>query len=113
MSRKKRKASLSPYHEQASALVGALMPDYDPVQKISIISTRSRLAVSPSSNPQWRSVWSQALYSRGLPAEQMAVALAVGFRGELSYGEDEVTRVLQRPSTGGPRGSSDGDPLRQ
>jgi len=32
-----KRKTLVAYHEAGHALVGALMPDYDPVQKISII----------------------------------------------------------------------------
>ena len=44
-----RRKRLVAYHEAGHALVGALMPDYDPVQKISIIPRGN--AESDSSAP--------------------------------------------------------------
>merc|ERR1712094_74935 len=53
MSEKKRK--LVAYHEAGHAVVGALLPDYDSVTKISIVP-RGAAAASPSSR-RARSAW--------------------------------------------------------
>ncbi|KAI9134176.1 ATP-dependent zinc metalloprotease FtsH3 [Acaryochloris sp. CCMEE 5410] len=74
------------YHEAGHALVGALMPDYDPVQKISIIP-RGRAEgltwFTPSED--------QMLKSRSRMQNEMAVALGGRIAEEIVYGEEEVT----------------------
>ncbi len=84
----KRKALVA-YHEAGHALVGALMPDYDPVQKISIIP-RGRAGgltwFTPSEDQM-----DSGLYSRSYLQNQMAVALGGRIAEEIIYGEDEVT----------------------
>ncbi len=87
MSEKRRE--LVAYHEAGHALVGALMPDYDPVQKISIIP-RGRAGgltwFTPSEDRM-----DSGLYSRSYLQNQMAVALGGRIAEELVYGGDEVT----------------------
>jgi cell division protease FtsH len=77
------------YHEAGHALVGALMPDYDPVQKISIIP-RGRAGgltwFTPSEDQM-----DSGLYSRAYLQNQMAVALGGRIAEEIIFGEDEVT----------------------
>jgi cell division protease FtsH len=77
------------YHEAGHALVGALMPDYDPVQKISIIP-RGRAGgltwFTPSEDQM-----DSGLYSRSYLQNQMAVALGGRIAEEIIFGEDEVT----------------------
>ena len=84
----KRKALVA-YHEAGHALVGALMPDYDPVQKISIIP-RGRAGgltwFTPSEDRM-----DSGLYSRAYLQNQMAVALGGRLAEEIIFGEEEVT----------------------
>ena len=84
----KRKALVA-YHEAGHALVGALMPDYDPVQKISIIP-RGRAGgltwFTPSEDRM-----DSGLYSRSYLQNQMAVALGGRLAEEIIFGDDEVT----------------------
>jgi cell division protease FtsH len=84
----KRKVLVA-YHEAGHALVGALMPDYDPVQKISIIprGQAGGLTWFTPSEDQMES----GLYSRSYLQNQMAVALGGRIAEEIIFGEDEVT----------------------
>ncbi|MEB3294978.1 MAG: ATP-dependent zinc metalloprotease FtsH3 [Synechococcales bacterium] len=84
----KRKALVA-YHEAGHAIVGALMPDYDPVQKISIIP-RGRAGGLTWFTPSEERMDS-GLYSRSYLQNQMAVALGGRVAEELIYGDDEVT----------------------
>ena len=87
MSEKRKR--LVAYHEAGHALVGALMPDYDPVQKISIIP-RGRAGGLTFFTPSEDRMES-GLYSRAYLENQMAVALGGRVAEEIVYGEDEVT----------------------
>ncbi len=84
-----KRKELVAYHEAGHALVGALMPDYDPVQKISIIP-RGRAGgltwFTPSEDRM-----DSGLYSRSYLENQMAVALGGRISEELIYGQEEVT----------------------
>ncbi|MCC5608113.1 ATP-dependent zinc metalloprotease FtsH3 [Nostoc sp. CHAB 5834] len=84
-----KRKTLVAYHEAGHALVGALMPDYDPVQKISIIP-RGRAGgltwFTPSEDRM-----DTGLYSRAYLENQMAVALGGRIAEELIFGEEEVT----------------------
>ncbi|TVQ43933.1 MAG: ATP-dependent metallopeptidase FtsH/Yme1/Tma family protein [Gloeocapsa sp. DLM2.Bin57] len=84
----KRKAVVA-YHEAGHALVGALMPDYDPVQKISIIP-RGRAGGLTWFTPSEDRVES-GLFSRSYLQNMMAVALGGRIAEEIIFGEDEVT----------------------
>jgi cell division protease FtsH len=84
----KRKAIVA-YHEAGHALVGALMPDYDPVQKISIIP-RGRAGGLTWFTPSEDRVES-GLFSRSYLQNMMAVALGGRIAEEIVFGEDEVT----------------------
>ncbi len=84
----KRKAVVA-YHEAGHALVGALMPDYDPVQKISIIP-RGRAGGLTWFTPSEDRVES-GLFSRSYLQNMMAVALGGRIAEEIVFGEDEVT----------------------
>jgi cell division protease FtsH len=84
-----RRKRLVAYHEAGHALVGALMPDYDPVQKISIIP-RGRAGGLTFFTPSEDRMES-GLYSRAYLENQMAVALGGRVAEEIVYGEDEVT----------------------
>jgi cell division protease FtsH len=84
----KRKALVA-YHEAGHALVGALMPDYDPVQKISIIP-RGRAGGLTWFTPSEERMDS-GLYSRSYLQNQMAVALGGRIAEEIIFGDEEVT----------------------
>ena len=77
------------YHEAGHALVGALMPDYDPVQKISIIPRGQAGGLTFFTPSEER--MESGLYSRSYLQNQMAVALGGRVAEEIVYGEDEVT----------------------
>ncbi|MEC4895003.1 MAG: ATP-dependent zinc metalloprotease FtsH3 [Oscillatoria sp. PMC 1051.18] len=84
-----KRKTLVAYHEAGHALIGALMPDYDPVQKISIIP-RGRAGgltwFTPSEDRM-----DSGLYSRAYLQNQMAVALGGRVAEEIIFGEEEVT----------------------
>ena len=84
-----KRKTLVAYHEAGHALVGALMPDYDPVQKISIIP-RGRAGgltwFMPSEDRM-----DSGLFSRSYLQNQMAVALGGRIAEEIVFGEEEVT----------------------
>lgn len=84
-----KRKSLVAYHEAGHALVGALMPDYDPVQKISIIP-RGRAGGLTWFMPSEERMDS-GLYSRSYLQNQMAVALGGRIAEEIVFGEEEVT----------------------
>ncbi|MEM6426615.1 MAG: ATP-dependent zinc metalloprotease FtsH3, partial [Cyanobacteria bacterium P01_D01_bin.128] len=84
-----RRKELVAYHEAGHALVGALMPDYDPVQKISIIP-RGRAGGLTWFTPSEDRMES-GLYSRSYLQNQMAVALGGRIAEEVIYGDEEVT----------------------
>ena len=84
-----RRKRLVAYHEAGHALVGALMPDYDPVQKISIIPRGNAGGLTFFTPSEER--MESGLYSRAYLQNQMAVALGGRVAEEIVYGEDEVT----------------------
>ena len=84
-----KRKTLVAYHEAGHALVGALMPDYDPVQKISIIP-RGRAGGLTWFTPSEERMES-GLYSRSYLQNQMAVALGGRVAEEIIFGEEEVT----------------------
>jgi cell division protease FtsH len=84
-----KRKTLVAYHEAGHALVGALMPDYDPVQKISIIP-RGRAGGLTWFTPSEDRMES-GLYSRSYLQNQMAVALGGRIAEEIIFGEEEVT----------------------
>lgn len=84
-----KRKTLVAYHEAGHALVGALMPDYDPVQKISIIP-RGRAGGLTWFTPSEERMDS-GLYSRSYLQNQMAVALGGRLAEEIIFGEEEVT----------------------
>ena len=87
MSEKRKR--LVAYHEAGHALVGALMPDYDTVQKISIIPRGQAGGLTFFTPSEER--MESGLYSRDYLQNQMAVALGGRVAEEIVYGEDEVT----------------------
>ena len=84
----KRKALVA-YHEAGHALVGALMPDYDPVQKISIVPRGAAGGLTWFTPSEER--MDSGLYSRSYLENQMAVALGGRVAEEIIFGNDEVT----------------------
>jgi cell division protease FtsH len=84
-----KRKTLIAYHEAGHALVGALMPDYDPVQKISIIP-RGRAGGLTWFTPSEERM-EAGLYSRSYLQNQMAVALGGRIAEEIVFGEEEVT----------------------
>jgi cell division protease FtsH len=87
MSQKRKE--LVAYHEAGHALVGALMPDYDPVQKISIIPRGAAGGLTWFTPSEER--MDSGLYSRSYLQNQMAVALGGRLAEEIVYGDEEVT----------------------
>ena len=84
-----RRKTLVAYHEAGHALVGALMPDYDPVQKISIIPRGAAGGLTWFTPSEER--MDSGLYSRSYLENQMAVALGGRLAEEIIFGEEEVT----------------------
>ncbi len=84
-----KRKTLVAYHEAGHALVGALMPDYDPVQKISIIP-RGRAGGLTWFTPSEDRMES-GLLSRSYLQNKMAVALGGRIAEEIIFGEEEVT----------------------
>lgn len=84
-----KRKTLVAYHEAGHALVGALMPDYDPVQKISIIPRGAAGGLTWFTPSEDR--MDSGLYSRSYLQNQMAVALGGRLAEEIIFGEEEVT----------------------
>mmetsp|Transcript_39446 Transcript_39446/g.80930 ORF Transcript_39446/g.80930 Transcript_39446/m.80930 type:complete len:695 (+) Transcript_39446:357-2441(+) len=78
------------YHEAGHAVVGALIPDYDQVQKISIIPRSNGAGGLTFFAPQEARLES-GMYSRQYLESQLAVALGGRLAEEIIYGEDGVT----------------------
>jgi cell division protease FtsH len=78
------------YHEAGHAIVGALVPDYDQVQKISIIPRSNGAGGLTFFAPQ-ESRLESGMYSRQYLESQLAVALGGRLAEEIIYGEDMVT----------------------
>merc|ERR1740127_7077 len=87
MSEKKKK--LVAYHEAGHALVGALMPEYDPVTKISIVPRGAAGGLTFFAPSEER--LESGLYSRSYLENQMAVAMGGRVAEELIFGAEDVT----------------------
>merc|ERR1712093_196779 len=87
MSDEKRK--LVAYHEAGHALVGALMPEYDPVTKITIVPRGNAGGVTFFAPSDER--LESGLYSRSYLENQLSVALGGRVAEELIFGPDNVT----------------------
>merc|ERR1712232_726752 len=85
-----RMRDLVAYHEAGHAIVGALVPDYDQVQKITIIPRSSGAGGLTFFAPQ-DSRLESGMYSRQYLEAQLAVALGGRLAEEICYGEDMVT----------------------
>ncbi len=85
-----RQNELVAYHEAGHAICGALIPDYDQVQKISIIPRSNGAGGLTFFSPQ-ESRLESGMYSKQYLESQLAVALGGRLAEELVYGEDLVT----------------------
>jgi cell division protease FtsH len=85
-----KQKELVAYHEAGHAIVGALVPDYDQVQKITIIPHSNGAGGLTFFSPQ-ESRLESGMYSRQYLESQLAVALGGRLAEELIYGEDMVT----------------------
>ncbi|KAG7600054.1 Peptidase M41-like [Arabidopsis suecica] len=83
------KKRLVAYHEAGHALVGALMPEYDPVAKISIIPRGQAGGLTFFAPSEER--LESGLYSRSYLENQMAVALGGRVAEEVIFGNENVT----------------------
>jgi len=84
-----QKRELVAYHEAGHAVVGALIPDYDQVAKITI-APRGNAGGLTFFAPNEDRVDS-GLYSRQFLESQMAVALGGRIAEEIIFGDDEIT----------------------
>merc|ERR1711939_826927 len=87
MSEQKKK--LVAYHEAGHAIVGALMPEYDPVAKISIVPRGAAGGLTFFAPSEER--LESGLYSRSYLENQMAVAMGGRVAEELIFGAEDVT----------------------
>merc|ERR1711967_129459 len=78
------------YHEAGHAVVGALVPDYDQVQKVSIVPRSNGAGGLTFFAPQ-ESRLESGMYSKQYLESQLAVALGGRLAEEIIYGEDMVT----------------------
>jgi len=78
------------YHEAGHAVVGALVPDYDQVQKISIVPRSSGAGGLTFFAPQEGRL-EFGLYSKQYFESQLAVALGGRLAEEIVYGDDNTT----------------------
>merc|ERR1712165_387756 len=85
-----RQNELVAYHEAGHAIVGALIPDYDQVQKISIIPRSNGAGGLTFFAPQEARL-EAGLYSKQYLESQLAVALGGRLAEEIIFGEDNVT----------------------
>jgi len=85
-----KQKQLVAYHEAGHAVVGALVPDYDQVQKITIIP-RSNGAGGLTFFAPSESRLESGMYSKQYLESQLAVALGGRLAEEITYGEDFVT----------------------
>ena len=83
------KKRLVAYHEAGHAVVGTLMPEYDPVTKISIVPRGAAGGLTFFAPSEER--LESGLYSRSYLENQMAVAMGGRVAEELIFGEDNVT----------------------
>merc|ERR1719410_1106838 len=78
------------YHEAGHAITGALIPDYDQIQKVSIIPRSNGAGGLTFFSPQEARLES-GMYSRQYLESQLTVALGGRLAEELIFGEDLVT----------------------
>lgn len=78
------------FHESGHAIVGALMPDYDTVQKVTIVPRTNGAGGLTFFSPSEERL-ECGLYSKVYMESQLAVALGGRLAEEIIYGEDQVT----------------------
>jgi len=83
------KKKLVAYHEAGHALVGALMPEYDPVAKITIIPRGGAGGLTFFTPSEER--LESGLYSRSYLENQLAVAMGGRVAEEIIFGKERVT----------------------
>jgi len=84
-----RKKELVAYHEAGHAIVGAILPDYDTVRKVSIIPRGDAGGVTffqPSEENA-----ESAMYTKEYLTSQIIVALGGRAAEEIIYGQDRIT----------------------
>jgi len=84
-----RKRELIAYHEAGHALLGALMPNYDQVSRISIVPRGSAGGLTFFAPDESRV--DSGLYSRSYLEDQLSVALGGRVAEEIVFGDEEVT----------------------
>jgi len=84
-----KKKKLVAYHEAGHALVGALIPEYDPVTKITIVPRGNAGGITFFAPSEER--LESGLYSRSYLENQLSVALGGRVAEELIFGPDNVT----------------------
>ena len=77
------------YHEAGHAIVGALMPDYDTVQKVTIVPRTNGAGGLTFFSPSEERL-ECGLYSKVYMESQLAVALGGRLAEEVIFGEDQV-----------------------
>jgi cell division protease FtsH len=85
-----RQKEIISYHEAGHAIVGALVPDYDQVQKISIIPRSNGAGGITFFSPQETRLES-GLFSKQYLESQLSVALGGHVAEELVFGKDNIT----------------------
>jgi cell division protease FtsH len=78
------------YHESGHAIVGSVIPDYDHVQKVSIVPRSNGAGGLTFFSPQ-ESRLESGMYSKQYLESQLVVALGGRVAEELIFGEDKVT----------------------
>merc|ERR1712113_1284342 len=84
-----QKRKLVAYHEAGHAIIGALMPEYDPVAKITIVPRGGAGGLTFFTPSEER--LESGLYSKSYLENQMCVALGGRLAEELIFGTDNVT----------------------
>merc|ERR1712151_317316 len=85
-----KQKELIAYHEAGHAIVGALMPDYDQIQKISIIPRSNGAGGLTFFTPN-DSRLESGMYSKQYLESNLSVALGGRVSEEIIFGEDNVT----------------------
>ncbi|KAL3807111.1 hypothetical protein ACHAXA_005432 [Cyclostephanos tholiformis] len=86
----RRQVEIVSYHEAGHAICGALIPDYDQVQKISIIPRSNGAGGLTFFSPEANRLES-GMYSKQYLESQLVVALGGRVAEEIVFGEDLVT----------------------
>jgi cell division protease FtsH len=85
-----KQRDLVAYHEAGHAIVGAVVPDYDQVSKISIVPRSNGAGGLTFFSPQ-ESRLESGMYTKQYLESQLAVAMGGRIAEELVYGETDVT----------------------